>query len=321
MKKALLLLSFFVITVASFAQHASQRLFLSPNTQNVDAKTNTFVSKWGKSVDYQWSQNAWINNTISYYTYDVNANLSNVLLLNASTLDTISIEDYQYNSNKQQTVKATYRKNNVNNNWEIQAVDSSFYDGQFRRVKFVSRSLNFGATISGSQKINTYDALGNQTSDINYYFDYPKNKWQISFGYRYNFTYTANNFLKTSRSERYVPQSKRFAIEESDSFIVNNIGVPVNAFINYYDTSGNLTLKHRADSIGFSGFVSPIFSGFGSQILLPSTRLIYYKLQIEFGSLWIDDARISLSFGNNGKKNNIIRNQNNFFMAATSKNH
>ena len=69
-----------------------------------------------------------------------------------------------------------------------------------------------------------------------------------------------------------------------------------------YDTSGNLILKHKADSIRFSGFVSPIFSGFGSQILLPSTRLRHYKLQIEFGSLWIDDARISISFGNNGKK-------------------
>jgi hypothetical protein len=240
MKSLSLILLLLVVAVVANAQSFQSSLLdkdynqsatLNPNAspashgwgQFQNVANNRLLSKWGKSEEFEWQNNAWQAKYTKYYTYDSLANTKQEVHLSMPSLDTSLIIKCVYNKRNQIILVNYFNKNGQNNPPILVNEQSYSYDSLGNQIKSSYISYSNSQIIFGLKNFYTYDNNGNFTSSEGYRFI--NQQWIFDNGRKDYYFYDTNNFLDSMNSFLWHRNQNRYLIRRKINFIRSRINL------------------------------------------------------------------------------------------------
>ncbi len=298
MKKQFLILAFAFAGLSASSQNNSLPTFFNkgakfnqPATHGnaLMGKANTFYMP-GKQIDFNWDVNstAWIPSDTTVNTYNSTGKVVNLLRYFTGGGSVKNV--YIYNpANGKETSDTTYSWNGtVYSAYQFNALT---YDVNGNLTKVLGQNWSNNTWVNANESDYTYDANGNQLTDIEYY-TWTGTKW-VS-GSKYNYTFTGGQMT-----------------EEIDQ----NWDTLTNTFINLNKTdftytsgklSGGTAYKWNGTTwIANQNIINVVWYQWNGN--LNNSKMGSYTSQFPNGSGWKDSLRITFTYDSHGNTIDNLR--------------
>ncbi len=218
-----------------------------PLSQNLSLAT---LYRLDYTIDYNWSEGQWIDDTKTTYTYDANKNVPEYITYdwNAETSEWINTDkvEYTYDSGNRITVETEYGWNSSTNQWEADSKVEYSYDANDNLTVYLSYDRNSGSgQLEPAYKSTwAYDESHNITGTTDSEWDSTTSQWvpvgKADYAYGENGSVTHTYYSWDELTSTYLLAAKAERLRDSRSntteFLYSVWGDESTGWIAYWKT-------------------------------------------------------------------------------------